>query len=92
MFYDIDDYVIRISNNGTPLPKEVNPEDVFLYGFSTSLNESTKDGKVHHGLGGYDIRNILKKYKASVKIISTPNEEYTVTYVLTFTQTDLCDD
>ena len=92
MFYDIDDYVIRISNNGTPLPEDVNPEDVFLYGFSTSLNESTKDGKVHHGLGGYDIRNILKKYKASVKIISTPNEEYTVTYVLTFTQTDLSDD
>ena len=91
IFYDIDDFVIRISNNGTPLNDGVKPEDVFLYGFSTSLNESTKDGKEHHGLGGYDTRNILKKYNASVEIISTPNEEYTVTYVLTFTKTNIED-
>lgn len=86
---DIDKYIIRISNNGSPLPENINPEDVFLYGYSTSLNAETHDGKEHHGLGGYDTRNILKKYGADVKIISSPDEEYTVTYVLTFTKTDL---
>ena len=85
---DIDKYIIRISNNGSPLPENINPEDVFLYGYSTSLNAETHDGKEHHGLGGYDTRNILRKYGADVKIISSPDEEYTVTYVLTFTKTD----
>ena len=92
IFYDIDDYVIYISNNGAPLLDGVEPEDVFLYGFSTSLNTPTQDGKEHHGIGGYDIRNILKKYGASVEIISNPDKDYTVTYALKFTQTDTTDE
>lgn len=86
---DIDRYIIRVSNNGNPLPVGTDPEEVFVYGYSTSLNASTHDGKKHHGLGGYDLRNILKKYSADVKIISSPDEEYTVTYELIFTKTDL---
>jgi signal transduction histidine kinase len=89
LFDDFDRFVIKISNNGVPLPESTKTEDVFVYGYSTSLNAETHDGKEHHGLGGYDTRNILKKYGADVKIISSPEEEYTVTYVLTFTKTDL---
>ena len=89
LFDDFDRFVIKISNNGVPLPEYIKTEDVFVYGYSTSLNAETPDGKEHHGLGGYDTRNILKKYGADVQIISSPDEEYTVTYVLTFTKTDL---
>ena len=92
-----DDYKIRfewedgdgtvalyISNNGAPLHSELDPEAVLEFGASSALNE---DG--HSGLGGYEIASIMEQFGGSVAVLSTPNEEYTVTYKLVFTQVNI---
>ena len=77
------DMTIVIENNGEPIPAEVDAADVMEYGFSTSLN---KNG--HNGIGCSEIADILKKYDGSVQVVSTPDEPYTVKYVLTFNRTN----
>lgn len=89
---DIDNFKILISNNGSPIPDEVNTEDVFNYGYSTALSETDDQGHEHHGIGAFEVRNILEEHGASVRIISTPENEYTVTYELTFTKTNVEDE
>ena len=73
--------VLYISNNGAPLHPELDSDAVLEYGRSTSLNEHG-----HSGLGGYEIADIMEQFGGSVEVLSTPNEEYTVTYKLTFTR------
>ena len=92
VFEDIDNFKILISNNGSPIPVDVNTEDIFNYGYSTALSETDDQGHEHHGLGAFEVRNILEDYGASVRIISTPENEYTVTYELTFTKTNVEDE
>lgn len=80
-FIDIDCYEIRISNNGNPIPADINPDDIFLYGFSAA-----SAGENHSGIGCADTRSILERYHATVSILSTPDKEFTVTYIITFHQ------
>jgi len=69
---------IRIANNGCPLPPDVNPDLVLEYGYTTVLNQ-----KGHGGLGGGEITEIMHKFGGDVQVISTPDKEFTVTYILT---------
>lgn len=73
------DIKIIIENNGLPIHKDINTTDILEYGFSTSLNTNG-----HNGIGGSEIATIMRKYDGDVQIISTPNEQYTVKYILTF--------
>lgn len=73
-----DSVVLEIANNGEPLANDFSEERVF------ELGESSKKDKGHSGMGGDDIKRVLKKYNASVSLKSTPNKKYTVTYVITF--------
>ena len=78
--------IIEIENNGTPIPSDRNTSSLLEYGVSTALN---KDG--HNGIGCNEIDNIMHKYDGNVKIVSSPNEVYTVKYVLTFERTNSID-
>ena len=70
---------IYVSNNGAPIHKDFTANDVFKYAKSTSDAISG-----HHGTGGYEVWKLMKQFGGSAEFISTPEEEYTVTYKLTF--------
>lgn len=91
-YYDGDIIVLEIANNGTPIQKDVDLSMVFDYGYTTALNEidtTSSDGSVHSGIGGYDIRNILKKYHGDVEIISNPESDFPVMYRITFNNVEI---
>lgn len=72
-----DQVILYVSNNGEPLHERMKTHEVFTYGH-TSGDDS------HSGIGCYQIKEYMDTLKGSVEIISTPNEEFTVTYKLTF--------
>ena len=76
--------VLAISNDGSPLPADRNPEDIFIYGVS-------EGGKNHLGIGAYQVRNLMREFDGDAEIISTPEEDFTVTYRLIFTKTTFND-
>lgn len=69
--------VIRVSNNGTPMSAEINTDLVLEYGYSTALNE-----RGHGGIGGGEIAEIMHRFGGDVSVISSPDRQFTVTYVL----------
>ena len=74
--------VVSISNNGEPLPSDRNPEEIFIYGVSDG-------GKDHFGIGAYQVKNLMREFEGDAEVISTPDEDFTVTYRLVFTKTTL---
>ncbi|MDE5788140.1 MAG: hypothetical protein K2H79_06330 [Bacteroidaceae bacterium] len=70
--------LIKVSNNGYPLPTDVDSELLLEYGYSTALNQNG-----HSGIGGGEIAEIMHKFGGDVRIISSPKKKFTVTYVLT---------
>lgn len=77
--YDGINMIIKIENNGQPLPNDRSISSLFEYGVSTSLHI---DG--HNGIGLNEIEHIMNRFKGNVKIVPSPNDEYTVKYILTF--------
>lgn len=69
--------LIEVANNGTPMPLDINSDLVLEYGYSSALNQNG-----HGGIGGGEIAEVMRKYAGDVKIISTPEKKFTVTYVL----------
>lgn len=74
---------ICIENNGTPIPSDRTPASLLEYGVSTSLNA---DG--HHGIGCNEIEGIMRKYDGEIELVSSPEEEFKVKYLLTFNRTN----
>ena len=72
---------ILISNNGKPIHEKISLEDVFTYG------RSSKSGQAHYGIGGYEVRNLMREFHGEAEFISTPQENFPVTYKLTFKET-----
>lgn len=70
---------LLIENNGSPIPDDRNPASLLEYGVSTALHS---DG--HNGIGCNEINDIMQRYNGKVELISSPQEEYTVKYLLTF--------
>ena len=70
---------ILIENNGSPIPDDRDPASLLEYGVSTALHI---DG--HNGIGCNEINDIMRRYDGKVDIISSPQEEFTVKYLLTF--------
>lgn len=64
---------IHISNNGSPLPKGMNPERVFEWGKGNG-----------HGIGGWQIRNIVEHFGGTVSLeeLSNNPEGFTLRYVI----------
>ena len=71
--------IIEIANNGTPIPNDLDVSSLLEYGVSSKLHQ---DG--HNGIGCNEIDDIMRRYDGIVEIVSTPNKEFTVKYVLTF--------
>ena len=70
---------ILIENNGSPIPDDRDPSSLLEYGVSTVLH---CDG--HNGIGCNEIDDIMRRYDGKVELISSPQEEYTVKFLLTF--------
>lgn len=71
--------VVEIENNGNPIPANRDTASLLEYGVSGSLHQ---DG--HNGIGCNEIDDIMRRYEGKVEIVSTPDKEFTVKYILTF--------
>ena len=79
--WETDGIVMKIfvENNGAPITSNRSTDSLLEYGVSTSLNQSG-----HNGIGCNEIDGIMRRYDGKVDIISSPNNDFTVKYVLTF--------
>ena len=77
------DYIMTVSNNGSPLKSNLSAEDIFSYG------QTTGDPREHFGIGGYEIKKLMREFGGDVEIISSPEEEFTVAYKLIFKDTNI---
>ena len=75
--------VLYIANNGKPLDPDFTSDDVFAY------SKSTKSGSGHYGIGGYEVRNLMREFGGEAEIVSTPDEAFKVTYRLIFNNTNI---
>ena len=71
--------IIEIANNGTPIPEDRDTASLLEYGVSSALHHNG-----HNGIGCNEIDDIMKRYDGNVEIVSSPQNDYTVKYVLTF--------
>ena len=69
--------LIKVANNGAPLPSDLNTDLVLEYGYTTALNQ-----RGHAGIGGGEMAEIMHKFGGDIRVISTPDKKFTVTYVL----------
>ena len=65
--------ILEVSNNGKAMPRDFTLKDL------TTRGEKTTDSK-GSGMGGADIKAILKKYGGKFDILNTETEEFSVTY------------
>ena len=70
---------LLVENNGSAIPDDREPASLLEYGVSTALHS---DG--HNGIGCNEIDDIMHRYDGKVELLSSPQEEYTVKYILTF--------
>ena len=75
--------IIEIDNNGSPIPNDRDTDSLLEYGVSTDLHN---DG--HNGIGCNEIDDIMQRYEGKVKIVSSPNDEFPVKYILTFNRSN----
>lgn len=73
-----EDIILNISNNGKPLVNGYDSESVLTYGVSS------KEGNGHYGIGGYEVRKLMQEFDGDAKFISSPDDEFSVTYKLIF--------
>lgn len=71
--------VVKIENNGTPIPADQDVSSLLEYGVSSKLHQ---DG--HNGIGCSEIDDIMRRYDGKLELVSSPNEEFTVKYILSF--------
>lgn len=71
--------IVEIANNGTPIPKDRDTTSLLKYGVSAALHHNG-----HNGIGCNEVDDIMQRYNGNVEIISTPDEIFTVKYILTF--------
>ena len=80
-----DSIVLDISNNGRALDEGVDTAYLIVNGNSTKMSAKEADEeRSHSGIGGYQADCILKKYNATMELISEPNSQFAVTYRIIF--------
>lgn len=75
---------ICVENNGAPIPADRSTSSLLEYGVSTSLNSNG-----HHGIGCNEIDGIMRKYDGKIELVSSPDDEFRVKYILTFNRTNI---
>ena len=83
-----DSYVIAISNNGNAVPEGFSQKEVFSYGMSSSFGKADEGKNLHFGIGGFEVQNIMREFGDDAEFVSTPDEEFTVTYRLILNNTN----
>ncbi len=73
-----------VENNGAPIPSDRSTLSLLEYGVSTSLNSNG-----HHGIGCNEIDSIMRKYDGKIELVSSPDDEFRVKYILTFNRTNI---
>lgn len=73
-----------VENNGAPIPSDRSTSSLLEYGVSTSLNSNG-----HHGIGCNEIDSIMRKYDGKIELVSSPDNEFRVKYILTFNRTNI---
>lgn len=73
-----------VENNGLPIPADRSTSSLLEYGVSTSLNSNG-----HHGIGCNEIDGIMRKYDGKIELVSSPDDEFKVKYILTFNRTNI---
>ena len=73
-----------VENNGAPIPSDRSTSSLLEYGVSTSLNFNG-----HHGIGCNEIDSIMRKYDGKIELVSSPEDEFRVKYILTFNRTNI---
>ena len=76
--------IIEVENNGTPIPNDRDTASLLEYGVSTALHHNG-----HNGIGCNEIDDIMQRYDGKVEIVSSPQSEFTVKYILTFNRTNV---
>ena len=73
------DLIIRVDNNGKPMPVGMTAEKVFTYG------DTTEEGSDEHGgLGCYQIKDLMTKFGGEVELELNPEAGFPVAYKLVF--------
>ena len=73
------DLIIRVDNNGKPMPVGMTAEKVFTYG------DTTEEGADEHGgLGGYQIKDLMTKFGGEVELLLDEEADFPVAYKLVF--------
>lgn len=76
---------LLISNNGSPLAKSMDNDNLFRYGKTTSRNQESIEGHHHYGLGCYQVWCLMRdKGQGDVQCISEPEKQFPVTFRLIF--------
>lgn len=78
-----DDCVVSVSNNGEPLHDQISTKDVFTY------SRTSKNGKGHFGIGGYEVKKLMREFGGDAEFISEPGSDYPITYRLVFHNTNI---
>lgn len=78
--------IVEIENNGTPIPNDRDTASLLEYGVSTALHQ---DG--HNGIGCNEIDDIMRRYDGNVEIVSSPENEFPVKYILKFNRSNIID-
>lgn len=73
-----ENYIVTLSNNGAPLLAGYDTENVLTYGVSS------KEGRGHYGIGGYEVRKLMREFGGEAKLIFNPNDDFCITYRLIF--------
>jgi len=79
---DGDNYVVTVSNNGNPMHNDISAEDVFTYG------KTSGDGNKHYGIGGYEIRKLMREFRGEATLTAEASAEFPVMYKLIFKDTN----
>ncbi len=82
---DDDSIQLLVSNNGTPLDKNMDNGVLFKFGKSSSRGQESIDGHHHIGLGCHQVWCLMRdKGQGDVQCISEPDKEFPVTFKLVF--------
>ena len=75
--------IVEIDNNGSAIPNDRDTASLLEYGVSTNLHN---DG--HNGIGCNEIDDIMQRYDGKVEILSLPEKDFPVKYILTFNRSN----
>lgn len=75
--------IVEIDNNGSAIPNDRDTASLLEYGVSTNLHN---DG--HNGIGCNEIDEIMQRYDGKVEIVSSPEGDFPVKYILTFNRSN----